>query len=269
MKNTLFPFLIFLLFLGSCNKTQVEDKTVQLQDSVQVPALNLTVVDSVKVQDSVSINEMLTLSFSSKVLTFPNITNKVLLDSIYSDAALSLPEYSEESLEKELKAKQLQYVNETKESMKDFSPEVAQVWEQNSDMKLLSTMKDFMTVQYTNSGYTGGAHGYYNETHKVFNVKTNKTLQLEDILRIKDRQVWNRILMENFLENDLEKGQSEMLLVKKIPLTSNFYFDKENLYFFYNQYEITAYAAGPVTIKIPYSEVKPFLNSEFRTALDL
>lgn len=269
MKNTIYLLIIFLLFLGSCNKTQVENKTVQLQDSVKAPAKNFAVVDSVKVQDSATISEILNLSFEAKVLLFPNITNKILLDSIYSAAALSLTDYSKENIEKELKAKQLQYVNETKESVKDFSPERAQVWDQNSDMTLFSTMNDFMTVQYINSGYTGGAHGYYNETYKVFNIKTNKTLQLEDILRIKDRQVWNRILMENFLENDLENGQSEMLLVKKIPLTSNFYFDKENLYFFYNQYEITAYAAGPVTIKIPYSEVKPFLNSDFRAALDL
>ena len=42
-----------------------------------------------------------------------------------------------------------------------------------------------------------------------------------------------------------------------------FYFDKENLYFLYNQYEITAYAAGPVLIKIPFSDIKLMVKPEF------
>lgn len=75
--------------------------------------------------------------------------------------------------------------------------------------------------------------------------------------------------MDNFLKNDLEKGQAEMLLVKEIPLNDNFYFDKEALYFLYNQYEITAYAAGPVLIRIPFSAIKPLMKSEFKTRIGL
>jgi hypothetical protein len=69
--------------------------------------------------------------------------------------------------------------------------------------------------------------------------------------------------MDNFLKNDAGKGQSEMLLVKEISPNNNFYFDKENLYFLYNQYEITAYAAGPVLIKIPFSDIKLMVKPEF------
>ncbi|MCB4235346.1 RsiV family protein [Kaistella anthropi] len=130
-------------------------------------------------------------------------------------------------------------------------------------------MDDFITIQYTASGYTGGAHGYYNEIYKVFDLKTNKTLQLSDILKVQDAEIWSRILMDHFLKNDLEKGQAAALLVKEIPLNNNFYFDKEYLYFLYNQYEIAAYAAGSVLIKIPLSEIKPFLNDEFKTRLKL
>ena len=69
--------------------------------------------------------------------------------------------------------------------------------------------------------------------------------------------------MDNFLKNDAGKGQSEMLLVKEISPNNNFYLDKENLYFLYNQYEITAYAAGPVLIKIPFSDIKLMVKPEF------
>src|SRR5690606_22978406 len=139
----------------------------------------------------------------------------------------------------------------------------------NSAMKLFSKSDDFLTVQYTSDGYTGGAHGYYNELYKVFDSKTNKTLQLADVIKDQDATIWGRILMAHFLKNDLERNQAQMLLVKQIPLNTNFYFDAENLYFLYNQYEIAAYAAGPVLIQIPFTEIKPLLDSAFRQRLNL
>ena len=78
-----------------------------------------------------------------------------------------------------------------------------------------------------------------------------------------------RSITYDFLKNDLENGQSEMLLVKEIPLNDNFYFDQDHLYFLYNQYEITAYAAGPVLIKVPFSAIQTILKSEFKKRLGI
>ena len=62
---------------------------------------------------------------------------------------------------------------------------------------------------------------------------------------------------------EISEKQKEMLLADQIMPNNNFYFDKENLYFLYNQYEITAYAAGPVLIKIPFSDIKLMVKPEF------
>ena len=126
-----------------------------------------------------------------------------------------------------------------------------------------------MTIKYSGDGFTGGAHGYYYEFYKVFDLKTKKTLQLADVLFDKNPKIWSKILMDHFLKNDLENGQSEMLLVKEIPLNDNFYFDQDHLYFLYNQYEITAYAAGPVLIKVPFSAIQTILKSEFKKRLGI
>ena len=130
-------------------------------------------------------------------------------------------------------------------------------------MKMFSKDNNFLTVQYTGDGYTGGAHGYYYENYKVFDLKTNKTMQLADLITDPGAAIWQKILMDNFIQNDGDKGQVDMLLVDQIPLNSNFYFDKEHLYFLYNQYEITAYAAGPVLIKIPLADIKLLLTDDF------
>lgn len=136
-------------------------------------------------------------------------------------------------------------------------------------MTIFSNKNDLLTIKYSGDGFTGGAHGYYYEFYKVFDLQTKKTLQLADVLSDKNPKIWSKILMDHFLKNDLENGQSEMLLVKEIPLNDNFYFDQDHLYFLYNQYEITAYAAGPVLIKVPFSAIQTIVKSEFKKRLGI
>lgn len=269
MKNILAPTSLFLLVFLSCsNPEKSADGTIEKTESTK-SITNVFDTDSVKVDDSLKVDGNLTAAFKSKVLVFPSLKNKTLLDSIYSPANIKLKDYSKANLLTELNVQKQTFYDGTKESLQDWKPDFKQTWEQNSDMKLFSTLDDFMILQYTSDGFTGGAHGYYNEIYKVFDVKSNKTVQLAEVLKVKDAQIWGRILMDHFLKNDLEKGQAQMLLVKEIPLNNNFYFDRENLYFLYNQYEIAAYAAGPVLIKVPFSEIKPFLSSEFKNKMNL
>lgn len=267
-KNLALTSAAFLAFFN-CTKTekQISESSVK-PHSLEVSTPIFT-IDSVKVNDSLKVDENLTTAFQSKVLVFPNISNKTVLDSIYSPINIKLESYAKDQISEALKKQQNDFYKSSEKILEEWKPDVKQTWEQNSNMKLFSTLENFITIQYTSNGYTGGAHGYYNEIYKVFDVKTNKTIQRSDILKVQDPKIWSRILMDHFLKNDLEKGQAEMLLVKEIPLNSNFYFDKDHLYFLYNQYEIAAYAAGPVLIKIPFSEIKPFLNDEFKTKLKL
>lgn len=64
-------------------------------------------------------------------------------------------------------------------------------------------------------------------------------------------------------DNRGQVNNSEMLLVDKIPATENFYFDDKNLYFHYSPYEITAFAAGDITIPVSWADLKGTLNPEF------
>ncbi|WP_226064948.1 DUF3298 and DUF4163 domain-containing protein [Kaistella polysaccharea] len=264
MRNFIvFSFSAFIFLMG-CN----QKKTINTDLNAEIAPLNDSiasfVIDSVAVQDSVKITENLTAAFHSKMLVFPSLSNKRVLDSIYSVENIHLNSYSAENITDSLKAKKDKFFRDTKESIKEWNPDFKQTWTNNSNMKLFSNTNGFLTIKYTGDGFTGGAHGYYYEKYKVFDLKKNTTLQLSDILKNQNAEIWGRILMDHFLKNDLGKGQSEMLLVKEIPLNTNFYFDENNLFFLYNQYEIIAYAAGPVLIKIPLSDIKPFLNAEFK-----
>ena len=265
-----FVFLsVLFLATSACEQKKAETKSSTTPKTENVKNGSAFRVDSVSVRDSLEMTNNLTASFTRQILIFPSLSNQKILDSIYAVEKIQLADYSKQNLEKALEEKKQNYFSETKKSLEDYSPDFKQTWTNNSKMAVFSHTNDFLTLVYTGDGYTGGAHGYYYKKFKVFDLKNNKTLQLSDILTNQDAEIWGRILMDNFLKNDLENGQSKMLLVKKIPLNNNFYFDAENLYFLYNQYEIAAYAAGPVLIKVPLSDIKPFLNSGFKNRIGL
>ena len=269
MKNTLPIIAVILLLQVSCNKNKVENSAVSsTKENISKNPEKFT-IDSVKVDDSIKIDDNLTATFSSSVLVFPQIKDKVLLDSIYAREELLTSDYSKENILEKLNAKKNKLFEETKASIKDYKPNFKQTWTENSQMKLFSHENDLLTLVYTGDGYSGGAHGYYYEFYDIFDLKNNKKIQLSEVVIDSKDTIWSKILMDNFLKNDLENGQAQMLLVKDIPLNDNFYFDKDNLYFLYNQYEIAAYAAGPVLIKIPFSTVKPLMKPEMKTRLGL
>ena len=263
MKNFCALSLIISLFFVSCNKAKVENKAQVEHQKTEVQKTDLTTVDSVSVHDSVKINKNLTIANKAKVLVFPTLKNKTLLDSIYALEDIRLDEYSSENLKSALNKQMQDYFDETKKNSADLERDFPMTLYENSDMNIFSNQNDFLTLKYTSDGFSGGAHGYYNEVYKVFDLTNNKTLQLSDILISPKSSVWKRALMDNFLKNDIDKGQSKMLLVKEISPNSNFYFDNEFLYFLYNQYEIAAYAAGTVLIKVPISDIKLMLKPEF------
>ncbi len=267
MKKVLGISIVLSIALMSCDKGKVSAESSTENEEVN-KVVNFS-VDSVKVNDSLKIDKNLTVGFQSAVLYFHTLEDKTLLDSIFSVEKIRLDDYSKENLTQALEKKKKEYFEEQKLSLKDFKPDFHQTWNSNSSMKVFSKENDMMTIRYTGDGYTGGAHGYYYEFYKVFDLKNKKTLQLTDVVSETESKIWDKILMDNFLSNDSDKDQAQMLLVKEIPLNNNFYFDKNYLYFLYNQYEITAYAAGPVLIKVSLADIKPFLTAEFIKRQDL
>ncbi|GGG51859.1 RsiV family protein [Epilithonimonas arachidiradicis] len=254
MKN-LFTILSFGILLFSCNKKETQEGSTTKSDSIQTK--NEFVVDSIRVQDSLQVGKTLTLSFEKQVLVFPNITNKTILDSIYKPANIEAQDYSKKSLATILE----KFKNESlkKDESQDYTPEYKQTWDETSAMKVISHQNDVLTLLYSGSGYSGGAHGYYFEAYKAFDLKNNKVISQADIFKNPADANWDKILKDHFEQPE----QKEMLLVDKIELNNNFFFDQDKITFVYNQYEITAYAAGVVYITLNFKDIKDQLKPEF------
>src|SRR5690606_2069565 len=116
----------------SCKKAENSNaKTSEKTVTKEIP-VNLLATDSINLVDSSKVNENLTAIFRSSVLVFPNLTNKILLDSIYSPLNLKLKEYSKEKISAEIDAQKKEYYDGVKKSLEDWAPDFPQTWEQNS-----------------------------------------------------------------------------------------------------------------------------------------
>jgi hypothetical protein len=259
MKNFL-AIVSLTVLMTSCNKTVEKEITINKgKDSVAAPAQ--FVVDSVRVQDSLVVNKNLTTLFNKQLLVFPSIENKVILDSIYKEALVETKSYDKKSLQADLEKQMAKSFDKTKNDSKEWSPEFKQTWDDTSGMKVISNQDNILTLLYSGSGFAGGAHGYYFESYKVFDLNKNVVVNQNDILKNAKDPAWDQVLKSHFNEPE----QKEMLLDDKIAPNNNFYFDDKKITFVYNQYEITAYAAGVVYITMNFSEIKNLLKPEFIT----
>jgi len=273
MRNTIAVLALssFLAFTA-CTKNE---KPGTVTETAEKQAEDFA-VDSVIINDSTKVADSLTLAFTSKLLVFPSVKDKKLLDSIYFQDP-KIKDFSKTGLQTFLENQKNEYFNSIKKENQDWITEVtrAQKWYSNSSMNLKSNINGYMHIQYETNAYIGGAHDEYGYSERVFDLKNNKKLELKDITSMPSGAI-EAILMKNI--NTIKSGttdengevkNSEMLLVDKIPVSDNFYFDDKNLYFHYSPYEIAAFAAGDITIPVSWEELKGTLNAEFKERMKI
>lgn len=275
MKKTLSILVFSALFaVTSCKKTDSQNNSQS--NTSEVKETEKFVVDSVKISDSVKINNLLSLKYESKMLVFPSIKDKTLLDSIYFDKK-GITDFSKQGLQTFLEKDKNEYFASVKEKDNDWIADIQhpQNWDTAYFMKLKSNTNDFLQIEYMFSSYEGGAHGNYGFSERVFDLKNNKKLTLKDITSMPKARL-EALLLKNI--NTIPSGttdsqgavkNSDMLLLKTIPANENFYFDEKNLYFHYSPYEIAAFAAGDIIIPVSWEELKGTLTSQFKERMKI
>ncbi|GAB0157942.1 hypothetical protein CHRYSEOSP005_32370 [Chryseobacterium sp. Alg-005] len=273
MKNTIAVLTLSSFFVfTACKKNETQND--QIKTEINTPQPFTT--DSISMNDSIKISDSLTLKYTSKLLVFPTIQDKKLLDSIYFNTK-GVKDYSKEGLKAYLELEKNNYYNSIKNDSKDWMSGMtySQQWYTNSAMNLKSNINDYMHIEYVGSAYEGGAHDNYGFSERVFDLKNNKKVELKDITSMPKEKL-ETLLMKNI--NTIHSGttgsegeikNSEMLLVEVIPATDNFYFDDKNLYFHYSPYEIAAFAAGDIIIPISWEELKGTLDPKFKERMKI
>ncbi len=268
MKNTIALLaLSSLLAVSACKKTENNNTATNV---IEAPETERFTVDSVKISDSLKINDSLTVKYTSKMLVFPTLKDKKLLDSIYFTGK-GISDFSKNGLQNYLQKSKNEYFNQIRKDSEEWGSDLtfAQEWYSDTGMSVKSNINDYLHIGYVWGSYEGGAHDNYGFSERVFDLKNNKKIELKDITSMPATSL-EALLMKNInkinsgtTDNKGQVNNSEMLLVDKIPATENFYFDEKNLYFHYSPYEIAAFAAGDITIPVSWTDLKGTLNPEF------
>lgn len=267
MKNTIVALSLFsFLAFSSCKKG---DSPITPSLQTNAKEAEKLVVDSVKINDSVRINNALSVNYSAKLLVFPEIKDQKLLDSIYFRNQ-NISDFSKQGLQDFLQKEKEDFFKDRKGG--SYGGDAGK-WYSHFDMNLKNNINDFMHIEYSEDSYFGGAHGSFDFFERVFDLRANTKVTLGDITTISEKDL-GKLLMKNFdkVPSGAAKPEgknSDMLLVKDIPVTDNFYFDDENLYFRYNSYAIASYAAGDITIPVSWEDLKGTLKPEFKERMKI
>lgn len=133
--------------------------------------------------------------------------------------------------------------------------------------------QQWVTMQYVNSVYLGGAHGSYLIFGQTFRKSDGRRIGWEIIRKSDDpedniQSLMRKGLVEYFGDGNPDFKEEE--LGDYLQGEANAYyipmpqcpplFTKEGIMFLYNQYEIAAYAAGLPQFVISYKDLMPYLT---------
>lgn len=136
-------------------------------------------------------------------------------------------------------------------------------WEAEMVSILDESYENYVELNISGWGYTGGAHGYGYDNYYQIDRKTGRTLIVDDF--ISDLEVLNR-LGEKYLRKMYEIPVDQTLEEygfwfneNNFQVNENFYFTPTKMVFYFNSYEIAPYAGGPTELEIPLNELDEIL----------
>lgn len=124
-----------------------------------------------------------------------------------------------------------------------------------------------LTVRFETYAYTGGAHPNSNLSFYTFDRETGRSLTLNDM--VSDTTALLGVVEKAFRkQQDLlpqynleERGY--FLRDGRFFLPANVGMSREGLVFYYNPYEIAAYAVGPIEVTVPYEQLNGILRDDW------
>ncbi|MCK8492751.1 DUF3298 and DUF4163 domain-containing protein [Spirosoma sp. RP8] len=150
--------------------------------------------------------------------------------------------------------------------MKDMD-KLGGCWELKTTADTVYTSPNAITVKVETYAYTGGAHPNSNLAFYTFDRETGRTLALNDL--VSDTTALLGVVEKAFRkQQDLlpqynleERGY--FLRDGQFFLPANIAVGRGGLIFYYNPYEIAAYAVGPIEVTVPYEQLNGILRDSW------
>ena len=254
MKNLL-CVLLFATILVSCDKKAAEKKS-----DVSFKMKNFRVESSSGCASD-------TLQCASYEVNYPEFSG---LDSAVAkkirrevDATVSMG--NPEAVGKSMKQIGEEFVSDYEDFKKEM-PDAPGGWYYKSDVSVDLVTDTLISLTVSEDYFTGGAHGGSGTYFINVNPVTGAEFTLDNLfkpgyiepLTKAGEEIFRRTrevpdtasLNENYFEFPDDKFQ----------LNQNYGFTKDGIVFYYNNYEIAPYAAGPTEVLIPYERIRGWIK---------
>lgn len=168
-----------------------------------------------------------------------------------------------------VEGRMLEFIEEYKEhknEMLEFGlPSTNWVFEMKIDVLL--NRPSLLSLRIHQLEFTGGAHANSLTNYLNIDLETGKILSLEELfiedfeqelLTISEAAFKRRVNLDldtNLVETHYEFSTGEFML------PPNFSVGAEGLHFYYNPYDLGAFALGTISFKIPYREILPIIDT--------
>jgi len=141
----------------------------------------------------------------------------------------------------------------------------SQGWVLTRDIEVRFFNDDFISIIYSEYSYLGGAHPNNFVLFSNYSLKSGNKIKLSDILADEYLPELTKIAEEEFRK--LKNLNTTQTLNEAgywfednlFYLNNNFALNDSTLTFYYNKYEISAYAYGPTELDIPLSRINHLL----------
>ena len=154
------------------------------------------------------------------------------------------------------------------ETFKNDFPEAFQLWSLERIGKVRHNSDYIFSMELSEYSYLGGAHPNTHINFVNYNLKSGEEIKLDDLFIDNFEEDLNSIAESEFrkikeLSNKVDLGQAGFWFDNnRFHLNNNFLITDSSLIFYYNNYEITAYAFGPTELEISYLKIKDLIKSD-------
>lgn len=133
--------------------------------------------------------------------------------------------------------------------------------------KILQAQGKVVTVGLNSSSYLGGAHGSAAQHYYNFDLKEQKQIKLEDLLRPQQKAALEKLAHEAFktwvMDSKLADNVADYEQAWPFKLSNNFLLGEQGLILQYGEYEIGPYVVGLPRLVIPYDQLQDVLKEEY------
>lgn len=174
---------------------------------------------------------------------------------------LELVDYQEMKKFMSLEALAQRFIDDYEASAEEF-PEYNIPWEASVDGKIIYRDPELISMEFSTSIFTGGAHGYTSVTFLNLNPETGESYSANDLFEAEfEAYVEDLFRKKNEIPQDAAINSTGMFFENdEFHLPKNIGFKKDKLILRYNPYEVASYVEGGIQLEVPLKDAKKFLK---------